>query len=64
MIANYHTHTHRCNHAIGREEDYVKEALKVGLKILGWAVPGWVLFPLPDASCAAAGLCEDHRGPA
>ena len=37
MIANYHTHTHRCNHAIGREEDYVKEALKAGLKILGWA---------------------------
>ena len=37
MIANYHTHTHRCNHAIGREEDYVKEALKAGMKILGWA---------------------------
>ena len=37
MIANYHTHTHRCNHAIGREEDYVREALKAGLKILGWA---------------------------
>ena len=37
MIANYHTHTHRCNHAIGREEDYVKEALKAGIKILGWA---------------------------
>ena len=37
MIANYHTHTHRCNHAIGREEDYVKEALKAGMKTLGWA---------------------------
>ena len=37
MIANYHTHTHRCNHAIGREEDYVREALKAGLEILGWA---------------------------
>lgn len=37
MIANYHTHTHRCNHAIGREEEYVQEAMKAGLKILGWA---------------------------
>ena len=45
MIANYHTHTHRCNHAIGREEDYVKEALKVGLKILGWADHTPYLFP-------------------
>ena len=37
MIANYHTHTHRCNHAIGREEDYVQEALNAGFEILGWA---------------------------
>ena len=45
MIANYHTHTHRCNHAIGREEDYVKEALKAGLQILGWADHTPYLFP-------------------
>ena len=37
MIANYHTHTHRCNHALGREEEYIEEALKAGLQILGWA---------------------------
>jgi histidinol-phosphatase (PHP family) len=45
MIANYHTHTHRCNHAIGREEEYVKEALKAGLEILGWADHTPYLFP-------------------
>lgn len=45
MIANYHTHTHRCNHAIGREEDYVKEALKAGMKILGWADHTPYIFP-------------------
>lgn len=45
MIANYHTHTHRCNHAIGREEEYVREALKAGLKILGWADHTPYLFP-------------------
>jgi histidinol-phosphatase (PHP family) len=45
MIANYHTHTHRCNHAIGREEEYVEEALKAGLKILGWADHTPYIFP-------------------
>ena len=45
MIANYHTHTHRCNHAIGREEEYVKEALKAGFEILGWADHTPYLFP-------------------
>ena len=45
MIANYHTHTHRCNHAIGREEEYVQEALKAGMKILGWADHTPYLFP-------------------
>ena len=45
MIANYHTHTHRCNHAIGREEDYVKEALQAGFEILGWADHTPYLFP-------------------
>lgn len=45
MIANYHTHTHRCNHAIGREEEYVQEALKAGLQILGWADHTPYIFP-------------------
>ena len=45
MIANYHTHTHRCTHAIGREEDYVQEALKAGIRILGWADHTPYLFP-------------------
>lgn len=44
MIANYHTHTHRCNHAVGREEAYVQEALKAGMKILGWADHAPYLF--------------------
>ena len=35
MKANYHTHHYLCNHAKGNTEDYVKEALKIGLKELG-----------------------------
>jgi len=37
MIANYHTHTTRCNHAQGTEEEYVQAAIQRGLKILGFA---------------------------
>ena len=32
MIANYHTHTRWCNHAKGEAEDYIKEAIRLGLK--------------------------------
>ena len=37
MIANYHTHTTRCNHAVGTEDAYIRCALEAGLQILGWA---------------------------
>lgn len=45
MIANYHTHTWRCNHAAGDEESYVRAALDQGLSILGFSdhTPYW--FP-------------------
>ena len=33
----YHTHTYRCGHAQGDVEDYVKQALKFGIKILGFS---------------------------
>lgn len=43
MIANYHTHTARCGHAGGTEEEYVKFAIQSGLKILGFSdhTPYW-----------------------
>ena len=37
MIANYHTHTPRCGHAIGSEEEYVHYALEAGMQILGFS---------------------------
>ena len=37
MIANYHTHTPRCNHAEGTEEEYVQAAQKAGMQILGFS---------------------------
>ena len=35
MFANYHTHTYRCGHAEGHESEYVEQAVKKGLTILG-----------------------------
>jgi len=37
MIANYHTHTWRCNHATGTEREYVEKALAAGLDTLGFS---------------------------
>ena len=37
MKANYHTHTTRCQHAIGADEEYVRAALRGGFDILGFA---------------------------
>lgn len=34
---NYHTHTNYCGHASGRVQDYVNEALKKELEILGFS---------------------------
>lgn len=37
MITNYHTHTWRCGHAEGSEQNYVQRAVKAGLKVLGFS---------------------------
>jgi histidinol-phosphatase (PHP family) len=37
MRVNYHTHTVRCGHAQGTEEEYVKAAIESGMEILGFS---------------------------
>ena len=34
---NYHTHTFRCHHASGSDEEYVLEAIANGYKVLGFS---------------------------
>ena len=34
---NYHTHTKRCGHATGEDEDYVLEAIGQGFRTLGFS---------------------------
>lgn len=37
MRTNYHTHTTRCQHAYGEDEDFVRSAIKGGFQILGFS---------------------------
>ena len=37
LKANYHTHTKRCGHAFGEDEEYVLEALGQGMVELGFS---------------------------
>lgn len=45
MIANYHTHTYRCGHASGEDEEYVQSALEAGIEILGFSDHTPYFFP-------------------
>lgn len=40
MKANYHTHTYRCHHASGSDEEYVLAAIENGYEILGFSDHG------------------------
>ena len=47
MKHNYHTHTTRCHHAEGSDEDYIIEAIKAGYKTLGFSDHApWPKHPL------------------
>lgn len=48
MIANYHTHTPRCNHADGAERDYIARALEAGFQKLGFSDHTPYFFDKPD----------------
>ncbi len=37
MNYNYHTHTYRCGHATGTEEEYILRAIDCGIKYMGFA---------------------------
>ena len=37
MKYNLHTHTKRCNHATGEDREYVENAIKAGIKVLGFS---------------------------
>lgn len=42
---NYHTHTYRCGHAKGSDEDYVLAAIKMGYDTIGFSDHAPYIFP-------------------
>ena len=45
MNYNYHTHTYRCHHASGTEEEYILKAIEGGIKYMGFADHIPQIFP-------------------
>lgn len=45
MVCNLHSHTVRCNHASGSEEDYIREAIRGGLTVFGFSDHTPMPFP-------------------
>ena len=76
MLTNYHTHTTRCGHAEGTEEEYIQTALRCGYQVLGfsdhtpwaYATPGFVsrirMLPgqLEDYVSTLTALREKYAG--
>lgn len=58
MISNYHTHTTRCRHAFGEDEEYVLAALDRRLQILGFADHSPYIFPGDYYSTMRMPMCE------
>ena len=45
MIYNYHTHTERCGHAHGGDEEFINRAIEAGIKYLGFSDHIPMIFP-------------------
>lgn len=45
MTANYHTHTSRCRHANGLDEEYIQKAIAEGLTTLGFSDHAPYIYP-------------------
>lgn len=58
MFANYHTHTWRCLHATGTEKEYVENAIRGGLKILGFS--DHTPMPYPDGYVSSVKMSIDQ----
>lgn len=41
---NFHSHTVRCQHAVGEEREYVEEAIKEGFEVIGFSDHSPYLF--------------------
>lgn len=61
MKANYHTHTYRCGHAGGEDREYVENAVKMGLKTLGFSDHSPMIFNSDHYSGFRIKLCDTEN---
>ena len=75
ILANYHTHTSRCKHAVGTDRDYVESALAGGYQVLGftdhvaWPFENGFVSPvrmlpnqMPEYAASVRALEEEYAG--
>lgn len=60
MKYNYHTHTYRCGHAYGEDEEYVISAIEQGYEILGFS--DHAMFPNMKDEKGMRGNYEELEG--
>ena len=58
MLANYHTHTPRCNHAQGSEREYIEKAIEQGFSVLGFSDHTPQPYPKDFVSSIRMGMDE------
>ena len=61
MNYNLHTHTTRCGHAKGSDEDYIKCAIEAGIKHLGFSDHAPFVFPDGYESHYRVPICEGSK---
>jgi len=57
MLANYHTHTPRCQHATGSEKEYIETAIQKGFQTLGFSDH----VPMPYPAGLRSGIRMDMK---
>lgn len=64
MNYNLHTHTKRCGHATGEDEEYVSFAIEGGVELLGFSDHAPFLFPdgKQQQHCVQVEATEDYFG--
>lgn len=62
IISDYHMHTPLCGHAVGEPYEYVEQAIKLGLKEMGFSCHApFVKGPLPDVTMSLSELPTYHK---
>ena len=61
MDYNFHTHTTRCHHATGSDEEYINRAIEAGIKHLGFSDHAPFVFPDGFENFYRVQMC-DSRG--